>query len=63
MTGADLKAARIWLEMTQDAFAAALGYNSGRYIRDLESGRRTVTPRAEKLVQNLLDNFQPCERK
>lgn len=60
MTGAEFKAARKWLEKTQDEMAVALGFNSGRYIRDLESGRQSVTARTAKDVQRLLNDFQPC---
>lgn len=58
MTKYELKAARKALGMSQDSFADALGYNSGRYIRDLESGQRTVTKRAKKIVNNLLKGLE-----
>lgn len=53
MTPEELKSHREALDMTQEQFASFLGYNSGRYVRALENGERTITPRTENLV-NLL---------
>lgn len=58
MTGDEIKAARKALGMNQDDFARALKFNSGRYIRDLEKGRRTVTPRTEALLKTLTEGKQ-----
>jgi len=48
-----LKEIRTDMGLTQEAFALLLGFNSGRYIRALESGQQCITPRTEKLIELL----------
>lgn len=54
MTPEEFKSHRVALDMTQKEFADFLGYNSDRYIRDLESGARPITARTENLVNLLI---------
>lgn len=54
MTPEQLKKARVALTMTQEQFAAVLGFSGGRYVRALESGERTVTARTENHIKLLL---------
>ena len=60
MTGAEIKAARSSLGLTQSQFAVVMGYTSKPYISDLESGRRAdVSRQAEYLLQAYLDGYRP----
>ena len=53
MTRQEFKQIRKDLGLTQAQYASALGFNSGRYIRALEKGERSLTTRTVKLVKTL----------
>lgn len=53
MTKEQFRSLRIKHGYTQESFSELLGFNSGRYIRSIESGYRPITPRTENLVKLL----------
>ena len=63
MTPQELKAARKRLNLSAAAFETALGYastgrNRGRWVRRLEAGDGTITPRTAMMVRHLLDEAE-----
>jgi transcriptional regulator with XRE-family HTH domain len=58
MTPNRLKRCRLKLGHTQEQFAKMLGYNSGRYIRALESGERVITDRTKNHIELLMKDLK-----
>ena len=55
MTPTEFRAIRKSLGLSARAFAEALGFADGRYIRAMESGQAKVQRRTEMLVERLVD--------
>ena len=59
MTGAEIKAARASLGLTQSQFAVVMGYYGKTYISNLESGRANISPQGFRLLQAYLSGYRP----
>ena len=62
MTGAEIRAAREEMGLTQAELAKALGYSGGRKVQDIEAGRRNMGGPPTVLLRKLLDEHRAEER-
>lgn len=59
MTGAEIKAARTQLGLTQAQFAVVMGYSRNKYISNLENGLANISVQGAFLLQAYLDGYRP----
>ena len=59
MTGAEIKAARATLGLTQSQFAVVMGYNNNKYVSNLEADRVNMSVQGSYLLQAYLDGYRP----
>lgn len=61
LTGAQIKAARKQLSLTQEQLAIIMGYGDKMRISELERGIRKPSPAAERLLTAYLDGYRPSD--